>query len=85
MGLDEDFNAAANQIRAFAKRPPDSDMLEVYALYKQATVGDTNIPKPGGGEAGAKWNAWNGKKGVSTNQAKEQYVAKIKALAPKYA
>ncbi|ENN70457.1 acyl-CoA-binding protein homolog [Dendroctonus ponderosae] len=85
MGLSEDFEVAANKIRGFSKRPSDSDMLEVYALYKQATVGDTNTAKPSGAEAVAKWNAWSSKKGVSSDQAKEQYIAKVAALAPKFA
>ncbi|XP_066145968.1 acyl-CoA-binding protein homolog [Euwallacea fornicatus] len=85
MGLDEDFNAAASKVRVFTKRPPDSDALEVYALYKQATVGDTNIPKPTGIEASSKWNAWNGKKGIKSEEAKKLYIAKVEALAPKYA
>ncbi|XP_050310826.1 acyl-CoA-binding protein homolog [Anthonomus grandis grandis] len=85
MGLEENFTASANQARGFTKRPPDADCLEVYALYKQATVGDTNTAKPSGGELLSKWNAWNSKKGMTQKQAKEQYIAKVAALAPKYA
>ncbi|KAF7283600.1 hypothetical protein GWI33_023357 [Rhynchophorus ferrugineus] len=85
MTLDEKFNAAAQQIRKFTKRPPDSDMLEVYALYKQSTIGDINTNKSGDSTAVAKWNAWNGKKGLSGNVAKEQYISKVNELAPKYA
>ncbi|EFA10395.1 putative acyl-CoA-binding protein [Tribolium castaneum] len=85
MSLDEKFKSACDQIRQFTKRPSDSDMLEVYSLYKQATVGDINTPKPSEAKAKAKWEAWSGKKGLNANVAKEQYVAKIKALAPTYA
>lgn len=28
----------------------------------------------------AKWDAWNGKKGMSQDTAKEQYIAKAEAL-----
>ncbi|CAG9759501.1 unnamed protein product [Ceutorhynchus assimilis] len=84
MGLNEDFTAAASKVRNFSKRPSDSDMLEIYSLYKQATVGDVNIAKPTGGEALTKWNAWNGKKGLASNHAKEQYIAKVSGLASKY-
>jgi diazepam-binding inhibitor (GABA receptor modulating acyl-CoA-binding protein) len=39
-------------------------MLEVYGLYKQATVGDINISKPAIDPKGkAKWTAWNSHKG----------------------
>ncbi|KAF2901978.1 hypothetical protein ILUMI_04214 [Ignelater luminosus] len=43
MSLEEKFKSACDQIRKFTKKPPDSDMLEVYSLYKQATVGNCNI------------------------------------------
>ncbi|XP_030761937.1 acyl-CoA-binding protein homolog [Sitophilus oryzae] len=85
MSLDEKFNVAAEKVKKFSKRPPDSDMLEIYALYKQSTVGDTNIPKPGDSVAAAKWSAWNGKKGLASSKAKEEYIAKVNTLAPKYA
>lgn len=32
----------------------------------------------------AKWEAWNKKKGVDKNKAKEQYVLKANALSPVY-
>lgn len=41
--------------------------------------------KPGDATGTAKWEAWNNKKGLDSNKAKEQYVAKMKALAPTYA
>ncbi|RZC38478.1 BBS1 and/or ACBP domain containing protein [Asbolus verrucosus] len=85
MSLDEKFKSACEQIKKFTKRPPDSDMLEVYSLYKQATVGDINISKPSDAKGKEKWEAWNGKKGLNGNSAKEQYVAKVKALSASYA
>ena len=42
------FEAAAKEIAAFkpaSKDPSDDEKLEVYALYKQATVGDCTTPK----------------------------------------
>lgn len=32
----------------------------------------------------AKWEAWNGKKGVSQSEAKESYVEKVKSLIASY-
>lgn len=37
------FNAAANSVRNMKNRPSDSELLELYALYKQATTGDCSI------------------------------------------
>lgn len=42
------FEAAAKEIAAWkpaSKDPSDDEKLLVYALYKQATVGDCNTPK----------------------------------------
>lgn len=33
---------AADEVKKLSKQPSDQDMLEVYALYKQVTVGDCN-------------------------------------------
>lgn len=33
----------------------------------------------------AKWNAWNGKKGMSGDQAREEYIAFVETLYGKYA
>ncbi|KAF8771241.1 putative acyl-CoA-binding protein like [Argiope bruennichi] len=65
MSLDEKFNSAAASVKDMKNRPSDSELLELYALYKQATIGDCNIDQPGALDlkAKAKWEAWNGKKG----------------------
>lgn len=42
------FEAAAKEIAAWkpaSKDPSDDEKLEIYALYKQATVGDCTTPK----------------------------------------
>ena len=58
------------------------------ALYKQATIGDCNIPRPGGFlnfEANAKWDAWNALKGVSKEDAMRQYAEAIDSQKAEYA
>jgi diazepam-binding inhibitor (GABA receptor modulating acyl-CoA-binding protein) len=40
-----------------------------------------NAAKPSDAKGKAKWEAWNGKKGMSAGKAKEGYVAKVQALA----
>lgn len=39
------FNKAAEDVKELASTPADSDLLEIYALFKQATVGDCNTGK----------------------------------------
>ncbi|XP_077293202.1 acyl-CoA-binding protein homolog [Arctopsyche grandis] len=87
MSLDERFNSAADKAKSFTKRPNDQELLELYALFKQATVGDNNTSKPGmlDLKGKAKWEAWNGKKGIAQDAAKEAYVAKVEELTSKYA
>lgn len=36
------FLKAAEEVKTFKTEPSDSDKLELYAFYKQATVGDCN-------------------------------------------
>lgn len=82
MSLDEQFNKAAEDVKELASTPADSDLLEIYALFKQATVGDCNTERPGmfDFKGKAKWDAWNGKKGLSQEDAKKQYIEKVEAL-----
>jgi len=60
----------------------DDKKLEVYALFKQATVGDVNTERPGmlDFKGKAKWDAWNSKKGLSQDDAKAQYVELVNGL-----
>ncbi|XP_031830365.1 acyl-CoA binding protein 1 [Nomia melanderi] len=83
MSLNEKFNKAAEEVKELSSQPSDVDMLELYSLYKQATVGDCNTPRPGGildFKGKAKWDAWNNKKGLNQDTAKEQYIQKVDEL-----
>lgn len=86
--LEQRFTDAAEKIRT---GPPvkasNADRLAVYALYKQATVGDVEGEQPGFYklEARAKWDAWAAKKGLSKDEAMEQYLTEIERQAKHYA
>ncbi|XP_076631361.1 acyl-CoA binding protein 1 [Colletes latitarsis] len=82
MSLDERFNKAAEEVKGLSSQPPDNDMLDLYSLYKQATVGDCNTQRPGmfDFKGKAKWDAWDRRKGTSQNDAKEQYIEKVEEL-----
>ena len=48
MGLEEDFLQAVDEVSNKINKTLSNDELkEVYALYKQATVGDINTTRPG--------------------------------------
>uniref|UniRef100_A0A1I8A305 ACB domain-containing protein n=1 Tax=Steinernema glaseri TaxID=37863 RepID=A0A1I8A305_9BILA len=80
------FEAAAAQVKNLKTSPSNDELLQLYALFKQGTVGDNNTPKPGmlDLKGKAKWSAWDGKKGTSQDQAKEEYIALVKSLVEKY-
>ncbi|XP_068897465.1 putative acyl-CoA-binding protein [Tenebrio molitor] len=82
MSLDERFKKAADDIQKLKSKPSNEDLLEIYGLFKQGTVGDVNTERPGmlDMKGKAKWDAWNGRKGTSQDSAKEQYIAKAESL-----
>ena len=57
----------------------NDDKLDFYALFKQGTVGDINTERPGmlDMKGKAKWDAWKAKEGMSQDDAKAAYVAKV--------
>ncbi|XP_029168504.1 putative acyl-CoA-binding protein [Nylanderia fulva] len=82
MSLDERFENAALAVKELAAQPEDEDLLELYALYKQSIIGDCNTDRPGmlDFKGKAKWDAWNSRKSMGQETAKEQYIAKVEAL-----
>ena len=88
MNIDEQFQAAAQQVNNLPGDVAAKHMTELYGLYKQATEGDVNMKSDevdanaadqASGPAGlsqAQWDSWNQFKGVSEEEAKQRYVAK---------
>lgn len=64
----------------------DDELLQIYALFKQGTVGDNNTDKPGmlDFKGKAKWEAWNKVKGKSKEQAQAEYIELARNLLAKY-
>ncbi|KAA2237615.1 acyl-CoA-binding protein, partial [Chitinophaga agrisoli] len=80
MSLDEQFKQVADKVRNWKTKPSDDENLALYSLYKQATIGDVNIAQPSGLVESAKWKAWNGRKGISQDDAKKQYIENAEKL-----
>ena len=76
------FEAAAKAAKSLERRPGNDDMLEMYALFKQATAGDVSGDRPGGFDfvGAAKFDAWTGLKGISKDDAMQRYIDKVTAL-----
>jgi acyl-CoA-binding protein len=81
--LKSQFEAAVANSKSLTERPDNGTLLKIYALYKQATVGDNTEKKPGFTDmvGRAKWDAWNGFKGTTDKEAMQQYVDLIESLS----
>ncbi len=82
MTLEEQFEKASKDVHTLTERPGNDVLLNLYSLHKQASVGDVHGDKPGMFDfiAAAKYNAWAGKKGLSKEQAMQQYVDLVHSL-----
>jgi len=72
-----DFDTVAQQLRDKKPDLSNEQKQEVYGLFKQGSIGDNTVDKPGlmsGFEARGKWDAWESKKGMSQDDAKQAYV-----------
>ena len=78
-----DFEAAAQRAQQLPAKPSNTVLLQLYALYKQATEGDTTAARPGGFDfkAIAKHDAWHQLAGLSKDAARQQYVELVNELA----
>jgi diazepam-binding inhibitor (GABA receptor modulator, acyl-CoA-binding protein) len=80
--LNEQFEQAVVDSKNLPERPDNMTMLKIYALYKQASVGDVEGKRPGFTDmvGRAKWDAWNELKGQPQDEAKQAYVDLIEDL-----
>ena len=87
MALIDDFNAAVTRSKELTKRPSNEELLDLYALFKQATEGDVTGERPGGFDfkAIAKFDAWAARKGTGNEQAMQQYIDLVARLHQNYA
>ncbi|MEJ0034248.1 MAG: acyl-CoA-binding protein [Bacteroidota bacterium] len=86
MALTDDFQSAVESSKALTKRPSNEELLELYALFKQSTDGDVSGDRPSGFDfkAIAKFDAWTEKKGLSKEQAMQEYVKLVARLKENY-
>ncbi len=79
----EIFEAAVARTKSITKRPSNEQLLTLYALYKQVTVGDVSGKRPGMFDlkGRAKYDAWAGIKGKSADEAETEYIALVDELA----
>ena len=81
MATQEEFEAAAERAKKLSEQS-NENLLKLYSLYKQASVGDVSGQKPGLFDfvAKAKYEAWEKVQGMPSEDAKQQYVTLVEAL-----
>ncbi len=74
--LDDAFTQAQHDVTQLAADPGNDAKLTLYALYKQATVGDVSGKKPGMFDmvGRAKYEAWSKLSGTTQDEAKQRYI-----------
>lgn len=76
------FERAVAQSKTLTNRPDNPTLLKLYALYKQATIGDVEGEQPSFIDmvGRAKYDAWTGVKGKTKDEAMQDYIALIDRL-----
>lgn len=82
MSLQEQFAQAQIDSKNLSERPDNMTLLKIYALYKQASSGDVAGERPGFTDmvGRAKYDAWDQLKGLSQDEAMQQYIDLIEEL-----
>ena len=82
MSLKDEFEAAVAASKQLPERPDNMTLLKLYALFKQGSSGDVEDKRPGFTDmvGRAKWDAWNELKGISNDEAMQQYIDLIESL-----
>jgi len=77
------FLDAQERVKKLRTRPANSELLDLYGLFKQATEGDARGSRPGllDPKGRAKFDAWTARKGVAQDDAKARYVRLVDDLA----
>lgn len=80
--LKVEFEAAAAAAQKLPSRPDNDTLLQLYALYKQATAGDVSGKRPGFTDfvGRAKYDAWDKLKGTAKETAMQSYVDLVTKL-----
>ena len=81
--LEDRFAAAQARVKPITGLGNDA-MLDMYGLYKQATVGDATGARPGMMDlrGRAKYDAWASRRGLTKDAAMEAYIAIVARLVP---
>ncbi|XP_029656116.2 enoyl-CoA delta isomerase 2 isoform X1 [Octopus sinensis] len=79
---DAEFKSAKDNLGTLKEDPGNMAKLQLYALFKQASIGDCNAKKPSMVDfvGKAKYDAWNKLKGMSQDEAQLNYIKTVNEL-----
>jgi acyl-CoA-binding protein len=80
--IQSQFETAAAEAKNLPRRPDNDTLLQLYALYKQATAGDVSGKRPGFTDpiGRAKYDAWTKLQGKPQTEAMKEYVQLVNHL-----
>ena len=74
------FKRASKRVWELSERPSNNQLLELYALFKQATEGDCQGRPEEDSKKGLKWKSWNAINGMSESDAMQRYCSIVDQL-----
>lgn len=83
MELTNQFEQAVAESKTLPEKPSNEILLQLYALYKQGSIGDVDTDPPSNPfdfVAKAKHEAWAGLKGKAKEVAMQEYIDLVKKL-----
>lgn len=81
--LAQQFQQAFVESKQLPSRPDNDILLKLYSFFKQASDGDAPATSDAGMfdfVAAAKYNAWNGLRGVEKEAAMKDYISLVESL-----
>ena len=86
MSAKKKFEAAQLLVKTLTERPANEELLDLYALFKQATEGDNSSKEPGMWDLKEKfkWKQWESRKGLTKDEAMNAYTELVNELLGKY-
>lgn len=82
MDQHQTFEAAVARAKSLPHQPNEI-LLDLYGLFKQATLGDVSGDKPGMFDfvGAAKYDAWERRRGMTEDEAMQAYTELVDKLA----
>jgi diazepam-binding inhibitor (GABA receptor modulator, acyl-CoA-binding protein) len=81
--LQQQFEQAVADSKTLSEKPSNETLLNLYALYKQGSIGDVNTDPPANPfdfVGKAKFEAWSNLKGKTREQAMQDYIDLVNNL-----